>query len=140
VQYGYIEKGNRYLKNGDIESAIKMFETAEKNAYSHSTKAEALFHLSNAYEKKGDFEKALEYTIVYRDEYVNDWARGPINERARYLEYAVAGEYELTIEHAQKAVEADVKINVDQKPREDYLERLNDLKSSKAYIESLKSR
>jgi tetratricopeptide (TPR) repeat protein len=138
VQYGYIQKGNYCLERGDIEKAIEWYETAEENAYSHPTRAEAIFHLANAYEKKRDYNKALEYVILDRDKYVNDWAREPIVERAKYLEYALAGEYELAIEHAQKAIEADMKININGKPRSDYIERLNDLKASKEYIQSLK--
>ncbi|MBU1784855.1 MAG: hypothetical protein KKG95_05905 [Candidatus Omnitrophica bacterium] len=139
VQYGYIEKGKLCLERKDFKGAVKWFEIAEEKAYSHATRAMAILYLADTYEKKRDYEKALEYIILDRDKYVNDWAREPIVERAKYLEYALAGEYELAIKHAQKALDEDVKINNAGKPRSDYIERLNDLKASKAYIESLKN-
>jgi len=138
-QYSYIKKGNQLLKEGEIEEAIEEFNVALSTAKSSGTKGEAYFYLANAYEKRRNYRKALEYVIITRDQYVNDWAKEPVIERAKYLEYVLKGEYNLAVEHAQKAAEASSKLpNRKGKPREDYVERLNDIKSAKVYIESLK--
>lgn len=138
VQYRYIQKGNHYLKNGNIEAAIKMFETAQENAYSQATRGVAIINLANAYEKKRDYRKALEYTILSRDKYANDWAKAPYIERAKYLEYASTGNYKLAIKYAELTIKAETEVHNSKTPSEGYVERLNDLKASKAYIESLK--
>ena len=137
-QFGYIKKGDKYLDNNDIESAIQMYEVALKNAYSNATESQACRHLANAYEKKHDYKKALEYIALVRDKYVNDWAKEPVAERAKYLGYASKGEYELAVEHARKAMQAEMKIHDLTKPRKDYQDRLNDLIAAKGYVLSLK--
>ena len=139
-QFRYIKKGDSYLDSGNIELAIQMYETALKNAYSPPTKSQAYRHLANAYEKKHDYKKALEYIILVRDEYVNDWAKEPVAERAKYLQYALEGEYDLAVDHGKKAMQAEMKIHDSNEPREDYQERLNDLIAAKDYILSLKDK
>jgi len=137
-QYSYIQDGQQSLMSGDIENAIRLFEIALKSAYSQATEGEAIINLANAYEKKKDYEKALEYIIIDRDNYVNEWAKEPILQRTKYLEYASRGEYELAIEHAKKAIVAEMNIHNSKTPRSDYTERLNDLIAAKDYILSLK--
>jgi len=137
-QFEYIQRGYSYLKDGDFDSAIEWFEVALKNAYSQATKAEAIRSLADGYEKRKDYAKTLEYISLIRDIYVSEWAKEPVVERAKYLEYASKGEYELAIEHAQKAIEANNKITqIKINPSQDYIERLNDLIAAKDYIESL---
>jgi tetratricopeptide (TPR) repeat protein len=138
-QYAFIERGIYYLENGDFDASIKMFEDALQNAYSQGTKGEAIIHLADAYEKKRDYDKALEYIVLDRDEYINDWAKAPVVERAKYLEYAASGEYELAVEQAEKAliVETNMPYNKGV-PSEGYVQRVNDIKASKEYIEALK--
>ena len=138
-QFAYIEKGNSLIKENKIDEAIKAYETAYTLAKSSGGRGEAIYYLANAYEKKGDYKKALEYAILDRDKFVSDWAKEPVVERAKYLEYALLGEYELAIEHAQKALETDANLpNTPKGGSPDYIERLNDLKAAKDYILSLK--
>ena len=86
-----------------------------------------------------DYQKALELLKLARDEYVSDWAKEPIIERIKYLEYALQGNYAMAVKHAELALEADKKLpNRPKEGSEDYIERLNDLKAAKGYIESLK--
>ncbi|MFH0771366.1 MAG: tetratricopeptide repeat protein [Candidatus Omnitrophota bacterium] len=136
-----LESGDALLKDGKFDEAIKEYEKAISLAKMSGSKAIVFISMANAYEKKRDYKKALELVIVDRDKYVNDWAREPIVERAKYLEYALQGEYDLAVEHAQKAIEADVAIyGGNRPPRSDYIERLNDLKVAKDYILSLKEK
>jgi len=137
-QASHIKKGDELLKVGKLDEAILEFKVALTSAKSKGTKGEASLYLANAYEKKKDYKKALEYVIVDRDEYVNDWAKAPIIERAKYLKYASQGNYEKAVEYAEKAIEEDVMLFDRKKPREDYVERLNDIRASKEYIEHLK--
>ena len=140
-QYGYINKGDYYLKKGDTDSAIVMFKIALKNAYSHATKGEAILSLADVYEKKKDYKKALEYVILDRDKYVNDWARAPLIERAKYLEYASKGEYELAVKYVKKALEVETSMPYNKGvPSQGFIDRLNDLIAAKDYIESLKKK
>lgn len=140
-QYGYINKGDYYLKKGDADSAIAMFEVALKNAYSHATRGEAILSLAEAYEKKRDYKKALEYVILDRDKYINDWAKAPLIERAKYLEYASKGEYELAVKYAEKALEVETSMPYNKGvPSQGFIDRLNDLKAAKDYILSLKEK
>jgi len=72
--------------------------------------------------------------------YVADWAKPPIFERIKYLEYASNGDYELAVQHAQMAIEADKNLPDSKgKVSPDYIDRLNDLKSAESYIRSIKS-
>lgn len=140
-QASYIKKGNQLLKENKIDESIEQFKIALSLARSSGTKGIAHICLANAYEKKRDYEKALKEVIVDRDKYVNEWAKEPAVERAKYLEYALKGEYELAVEHAKKALEADAKLpNSPKTGRSDYSERLNDLKAAKDYILSLKQK
>lgn len=137
----YLIQGDSLMKEGRIEEAMKAYETAISLARFSGSKAIAYIHMANAYEKKRDYKKALEYVIIDRDKFVNDWAKEPVVERAKYLEYALQGEYNLALEHAQKALEADSKLpNTPKGGSPDYIERLNDLKESKDYILGLKKK
>jgi len=138
-QANYLKDGDSLLKDENFKGAIEMYEVAFKEAKSQGSKGLAIYSIANAYEKKKDYEKAFKYVIIDKDQYVNDWAKEPVIERAKYLEYASKGEYDLAVEYAQKAAEASSKLpNRKGKPREDYIERLNDIKASKEYIENLK--
>ncbi|MFC1480039.1 tetratricopeptide repeat protein [Candidatus Omnitrophota bacterium] len=139
VQYGYIKRGYYLLRQGKVESSIEIFKIASKNAYSQGTKAEAYRGLADAYEKKKDYKKALEYIVIIRDEHVNDWAKAPVIERAKYLEYASKGNYEMAVKYAEKALEVETNMPYNKGvPSQGYIERLNDLKASKDYMESPK--
>lgn len=135
----FLDKGDELVKQGKIDDAIKEYETAFSLAKIQGAKGLAIFAISNAYEKKRDYINALKYVIIDKDKYVSSWAKEPSVERAIYLDYALKGEYELAIEHAQKALEAGAKLpNVPQGGSPDYIQRLNDLKAAKDYILSLK--
>ena len=137
-QYGHIKKGDRLFTKGNFDDALKEYETALSLAKSSGSKGEALRSLADLYEKKRDYKKALEYIIIERDQYTADWAKEPRFERAKYIEYAIEGEYELVIEHAKKALVADKKIHNSNITQQDYQNRLNDLIIAKEYIMSLK--
>lgn len=135
-----LERGDVLLREGKIDEAIKEYEKALSLAKLSGSKAVASISIANAYEKKRDYKRALELIIIDRDKYVNDWAKEPVVERAKYLEYALNGEYELAVDHAKKALEADA--NLPNRPKNgspDYIQRLNDLKSAKDYILNLKN-
>lgn len=143
AQYGYIKKGNTLLAAGRYDDAIKEYETALSLARSTGSRGEAFISLANAYEKKRDYKKALEYMLLVEKMYVSNWAKHPIFERIKYLEYILKGEYDLAIKHAELAIEEGIKIDISsrqKKPRADYVERLNDLKAAKDYILSLKKK
>jgi tetratricopeptide (TPR) repeat protein len=140
--FGYIQKGKMFLKEGDVTSAVKQFEIALSNAYSPVTKAEAYLYLADAYEKAKDYRNAYDMIVRSSGGSVvppTHIVRVPKEARKKYLEYASKGEYELAIEYAQKALEADAKLpNRPKTGRQDYIDRLNDLIAAKDYIESLK--
>lgn len=135
----FLDKGDELVKEGKIDDAIKEYETAFSLAKMRGARGVALFAMADAYEKGRDYEKALKQISVIRDNYINDWAREPVVERVLYLEYALKGEYDLAVEHAQKALEADAQLpNRPQGGSPDYIQRLNDLKTAKDYILSQK--
>lgn len=135
----YLDKGDELAKQGKTRDAIKEYETAFFLAEISGAKAVAIFSIADAYEKERDYGNALKQIITIRDKYVNSWAKEPVVERALYLDYASKGEYDLAVEHAQKALEADAKLpNVPKGGSPDYIQRLNDLKAAKDYILSLK--
>jgi len=137
----YLDKGDELVKQGKIDDAIKEYEVAFSMAKVSGAKGLAIFAMSNAYEKKHDYANALKYVIIDRDKYISSWAKEPVVERAIYLDHALKGEYELAVEHAQKALEADAKLpNVPKGGSPDYIQRLNDLKAAKDYILSLKKK
>ena len=134
-----IDRGKKLEEEGKYEEAIAVFNEVIAKTKWQGEKGTAVLYIADAYEKKRDYKKALEYVIIDRDEYVNDWAKEPIVERAKYLEYALQGNYEMAVKHAQLAIEADAKLPSRPKTgRQVYIDRLNDLKASKEYIESLK--
>jgi len=135
----FLDKGDELVKEGKIDDAIKEYETAFSLAKISGARAVAILAIADAYEKKHDYVNALKYEVIDRDTYVSDWAKEPVVERALYLEYALKGEYDLAVEHAQKALEADA--NLPNRPKggsPDYIQRLNDLKAAKDYILSQK--
>ena len=133
-------RGKRLRDQGEYESALNIFQKIFENKDDTGYKGMAIINIADTYEKKRDYKKALEYMIIDRDEYINDWAKEPVLERIKYLEYASRGNYDLTIKHAELAMQAEMKVHGTKKPRKDYIERLNDLKASKEYIESLKTK
>jgi len=133
-------KSARYLfKKNNINDALILYQKALDNAYSDSTTSLAYRGLADVYEKRKDYKKSLDYLVIIRDKHVNDWAKAPIEERIKYLEYAANGEYGLAVEQAEKAliVETNMPYNKGV-PSEEFVQRVNDLKASKEYIESLK--
>ncbi len=137
----YLDKGDDLVSQGRMDDAIKEYETAFSLAKVSGARGLAIYAISNAYEKKRDYVNALKYVIMDRDKYVSSWAKEPIVERAIYLDYALKGEYDLAVEHAQKALEADAKLpNAPKGGSKNYIDRLNDLKAAKDYILSLKKK
>lgn len=139
TQFSHIKKGDRLVAEGRLDYAMKEYQTAFSMAKSTGAKGEALRSIANLYEIKRNYKKALEYIIIERDKYTAEWARGPLDERIKYLEYADQGEYDLAVEHAEKAIKAEASLpDSNGKPRADYIKRLDDIKGAKDYIISLK--
>ena len=137
----YLDKGDELAKEGRIEDAIREYETAFSIAKVSGAKGLVILAISNAYEKKHDYSNALKYVVIDRDKYISSWAKEPVVERAIYLDYALKGEYDLAVEHAQKALEADAKLpNVPKGGSPEYIQRLNDLKEAKDHILRLKNK
>jgi tetratricopeptide (TPR) repeat protein len=138
AEYQHIQIGYKLMQAGDVDKAVEEFLIALSLARGTGEKGEAYRALANAYEKKKDYAQALEYIVIERDKYIADWAKESLVERAKYLEYAINGEYDLAVAHAEKAIDADTKINNSDITRQDYQSRLNDLKAAESYIRSLK--
>ena len=138
-QYSYVKKGNALLSNGNVEDAIKAYEVALSLAKSTGTKGNAYYHLANAYEKKMDYKKALEYAKL-DSEYTSEWAKPPVVERMKYLECAIKGEYNQAVQYARNAVEEEKKRTKIKESIDEYINRLNDLIAAKDYILSLKKK
>ena len=135
----FLDKGDELVKRGKIDDAIKEYEIAFSLAKMRGAKGVAMFAIADAYETDRNYAKALKQMIIIRDKYINEWAKEPVIERAMYLDYASKGEYDLAVEHAQKALEEDTNLpNVPKGGSPDYIQRLNDLKAAKDYIVSLK--
>ncbi|MBD3379103.1 MAG: hypothetical protein GF408_01410 [Candidatus Omnitrophica bacterium] len=137
-QFALIKKGNELLSEGDIARAISEYERAFEKADTTVAKGEALFCLANAYEKDRNYTEALKHINMYKDNYVAEWAQGPVNERSKYLMSAAKGDYLGALLHAERSIAEYEAIYKGRKEiRPDYIERLNDLKASRAYIENL---
>ena len=135
-RHSYIRAGEELLNRGQYDQAIAQFERALLFAKLSGEKGMAYVYLANAYEKKRDYKKALEYVLIDKNNYVNDWAKEPVSQRANYLEYALLGNYQLAVKHAELAFEATK--GLPNRPKEgslEYLGRLNDIKASKEHIE-----
>ena len=133
-------EGNKLRMHGRYDEAVKIFEDIFNESKEKGYQGMAILEIADTYEKKRDYQQALIYVVKSRDEYISEGAKEPIIERAKYLEYAVQGNYEMTIKHAQLALEADAKLPSRPKGgREIYIDRLSDLKASKEYIESLRT-
>jgi len=143
-EFSLIEKGNNLLREGRTNEAIKQFKYVIGYVKDPSVKIVAEKYLVSAYEKNRDYIKAyklMENIIKNYEIPSTDKFRIPDEERLNYLRYAAQGNYDLAVKHAQLAAEADSKLpNRKQKPREDYIERLNDLIAAKDYILSLKNK
>lgn len=137
-QFSYIKKGDSFFNAGKYDDAIEEYQVAFSMAKSSGSKGEALRSLANLYEKKKDYKKALVYVTIESDKYIADWAKPPLIERVNYLKHACNGEYDLAIEHAKRAVDADIRVHNSELTKEDYNNRLNDLLAAKDYILSLK--
>ena len=141
-EYQYIEKGNNYLKENRIKEAIGQYEIGVAKARTSSMRDLAKIRLVDAYEKSKDYgvaSKLLGEMISGYKVPEGHPFRIPDEQRFLYLQYAANGEYDLAVEHAQKAHEADsVLPNHPKSGTEDYIQRLNDLKAAKNYITSLK--
>lgn len=134
-----MRRGKLLIQAGEYSKAINYYNEIFDKAKWQGDRARIIFRLADIYEKMRDYKKALEYIIIIRDEYISEEAKEPIVERAKYLEYASEGNYEMAVKHAQLAVEADAKLPARPKGgRQIYIDRLNDIKASKEYIESLK--
>lgn len=138
-----IHLGDALVKQGRLDEAIQHFNNLI-NDQSFEDKYMARTHLIDAYEKKRDYATA--YQALYKQQRnpkfvlpVTDPVRVPAEERLKYLKYASEGNYNLAIKHAQFAIEAEKQIpNCPKEMIKITEQRLNDLKASKAYIESLK--
>jgi len=140
AQRKLIDNGRALLDKGNFEGAIKQFTVALERASGGGEKRIAILYLANTYEKKRNYKKALEY-IRISIESGSDWSKPPVVERAKYLEYAIHGNYELAVEHAKKTIEEYKKIHrYDREIPASYVERLNDIIAAKEYILSLKKK
>lgn len=142
TEHAYIEKGYEYFKNGEYDKAKEQFEIVIKRNKPTGALPEARQGMVDLYEKMRDYKTAAELfekiIATFKIPKGNMW-RLPDDERLSYLLYAANGDYELAIEHAQKALEADASLpNRPKEGREDYIQRLNELKAAKDYILGLK--
>jgi tetratricopeptide (TPR) repeat protein len=137
----FLDKGNELVRQGQLNDGIKQYEMAFSVAKISGARGLAILAMADAYEANRDYKNALAKMVIIRDKYVNEWAKAPDVERVIYLEYAINGDYNLAIEHAQKALEAEAKLpNVPKGGSPDYIQRLNDLKAAKDHILSLKAK
>ena len=136
-----LQKGTKLMSQGRLDEALKHFENLLADE-KFELKGNARAHLIDIYEKKRDYTKT--YSILYEDVQKNykvppeHEARVPVEERLKYLKYASEGEYELAVKYAEAAFEASKKEMILKTIPKGYQQRLNDLKASKSYIESLK--
>ncbi len=142
AEHSYIIEGYEYLANSEFNKAIEQFEMVLKRDKQTGALAEARQGLVDVYEKMHEYKKAaeLQEKIIARFKIPKgDMWRTPNDERLIYLQCAANGDYDLAVEHSQKALEADSKLpNRPASGRQDYIERLNDLKAAKDYILGLK--
>jgi tetratricopeptide (TPR) repeat protein len=142
TEHDFVDRGYAYLKEGKIKDAIEQFNTVLIRGKKTAALGDAREGLVDAYEKARDYKTAvglLEKIIARFKIPKGDMWRTAADERLLYLQYAASGDYALAIEHAQKALEADAKLpNRPVGGRQDYIDRLNDLKAAKEYIMSLK--
>lgn len=142
TEHDYIDRGYAYLKAGRIKEAMEQFNTVLSRGKKTSALDFARRGLVDAYEKSRDYKTAADLLDKIIAIFVipkGDIWRTAEDERLLYLRYAANGDYNLTIEHAQKALEADAKLpNRPQGANPQYYERLDDLKAAKDYIMSLR--
>ena len=142
TEHDYIDRGYEYLKEGKTKEAIEQFNTVLSRGKKTSALDFARRGLVDAYEKLRDYKTAADLLEKIIATFVlpkGDKWRTAEDERLLYLRYATNGEYDLAIEHAQKAIEADAQLpNRPQGANPPYYQRLDDLKAAKDYILSLK--
>jgi tetratricopeptide (TPR) repeat protein len=131
----FIDDGNRLLNQGNYNGAIESYKQALSSSRMDGEKGMSMEYIADAYEKKRDYRTAQEWMIKVRDS-CPEWSKKPDIERAKYLDYASKGDYELAVGHAENALKEyqaidDVQIDI-------YTNRLNDLKAAESYIRSLK--
>jgi len=141
-EHAYIKKGYKYLESREYDKAKEQFETVIKRNKPTGALSEARRGMIDLYEKIGDYRMAAELfskiIATFKIAKGNMW-RLPDDERLLYLLYAADGDYDLAVEHAQRALEADAKLpNRPKGGRADYIQRFNELKEAKDYILSLR--
>jgi len=138
-----VEEGRKLLDGRKSEEAISYFKKAIIDIDDASVRALAENGLVDAYEMNRDYDKAYyELNKIVKTYVVDptDMVRMPDEERLKYLKYAIEGEYDLAVKHAELALKTDAKLpnSPSRFPNSPYEKRLKDLKASKEYIESLK--
>ncbi len=137
-----LEKGTSLMSQGKLDEAAEHFKNllADKK---FELKGNARAHLIDIYEKKREYDKA--YAVLSEDVQKNykvppeHEARVPVEERLKYLQYAINGDYDFAVEHARLALEASKKLPLSLKDISmSYQRRLEDLVAAKDYILSLK--
>lgn len=136
--FSLIRKGKKLLDQGDYDGAISNFKQALSASKMSGEKGVSMECLADGYEKKRDYLLARDWMIKGRDNCPNEWALKPFVSRIQYLDYALKGDYELTVQQASKAIE-DYKI-IGPEEVKVAIGRLNDLKAAKEYILSLKKK
>lgn len=138
TEHDYIDRGYAYFKEGKIKDAIEQFNMVLSRGKKTSALDFARRGLVDAYEKSRDYKTAADLLEKIIAKFVlpkGDKWRTAEDERLLYLRYATNGEYDLAIEHAQKAIEADAQLpNRPQGANPPYYQRLDDLKMAKEYI------
>lgn len=133
-----IKMGKKLFEGGDYDGAILSFQAALSASKMGGEKNMSMEYMVDVYEKKRDYANALSWMIKVRDN-CPEWSKKPSIERVRYLEYALSGDYNRAIQHAEKAVEEYMIIHSDMPvQKHGYTARISDLVAAKDYIESLK--
>lgn len=144
TEHEYVVKGYEYLNQGEFDKAREQFEIVLKRNQSTGALPEARRGLVDVHEKARDYKMAATLFEKIINTYKipkGDMWRRPDDERLSYLLYAANGDYDYAIAYAQKALEADSRLpNHPKDGREDFIQRLNDLKAAKDYILSLKKK
>jgi len=144
TEHDYIDRGYQYLKDGRIKEAMEQFNAVLSRGKKTSALDFARRGLVDACEKSRDYKTAADLLDKIIGTFVipkGDMWRTAEDERLLYLRYAANGDYDLAIEHSQKALEADAQLpNRPQGANPQYYERLDDLKAAKDYILSQKQK
>lgn len=139
-QNSYILAGRRLEKDGDLNGAINSYELSLALSKKSGEKSTAWYFLAGAYEKKHDYENALKWMMLAKDN-CPAWSQKPDVERVTYMKYILQGDYDAAVMHAQKAIdEYDAMMNGRGLQRQEYIDRFTDLIAAKDYIVSLKKK